>query len=547
MHTLQNPILRGFNPDPSIVRVGEDYFIATSTFEWFPGVQIHHSRDLVNWQVVAQPLNRVSQLDLKGIPDSCGVWAPCLSYDDGTFYLVYSNVQSFDGPWKDTPNYLVTANDVAGVWSSPTYLGSSGFDGSLFHDDDGRKWFISMRVDHRQEDFFGGIILQKYDPLQKKLVGEVFLLTKGTSVGKTEGPHLYRKDGYYYLLLAEGGTEYGHAASMMRSRSITGPYEAHPGNPILTSRDDPDLALQKAGHASIVASPDGHWYIVFLVGRPLSPRGRCILGRETAIAELAWVEGWPVLKHGTNQPRLELPASLQSGPVHEPGIQDDFEADTLSLQYQSLRMPMEESWCSLNRRKGFLSLKGRESLSSTHQQSMVARRVQSYTIEASTCVVFEPDTFQQMAGLVFYYNTGHYHYLNITANDEGTRKLLTLLSSDNFRAQHHDAVVDITGHDSVILKGKLNHSELQFFYSLDGHAFTPIGPVLDASILSDDYVRDGGLRYQAAFTGCFVGMCCQDLACKMRCDLGGHELNIGPSISNQSTYSVGRGKRSSRK
>ena len=152
MRYIENPILKGFNPDPSICRVGEDFYIATSTFEWFPGVQIHHSKDLKNWNLISHPLNRLSQLDLKGVPDSCGIWAPCLSYHKGTFYLVYSNVKSFDGVWKDSPNYLVTAKDIQGDWSDPIYLNSSGFDGSLFHDA-GKIWYTNMIVDHRNGKF----------------------------------------------------------------------------------------------------------------------------------------------------------------------------------------------------------------------------------------------------------------------------------------------------------------------------------------------------------------------------------------------------------
>lgn len=239
MITIENPILEGFNPDPSICRVGEDYYIATSTFEWFPGVQIHHSRDLKYWKVITHPLNRISQLNLKGVPDSCGVWAPCLSYHDGTFYLVYSNVKSFDGIWKDTPNYVVTSNDITGDWSEPAYLSSSGFDGSFYHESD-RTWYTNMIVDYRKGKFFGGIELKEYDRNTKKLIGETFYLTEGTDLGKTEGPHIYKRNDYYYLMLAEGGTEYGHAETIMRSRHITGPYETHPENPILTCANHPD-------------------------------------------------------------------------------------------------------------------------------------------------------------------------------------------------------------------------------------------------------------------------------------------------------------------
>ncbi|MEM8485765.1 MAG: glycoside hydrolase family 43 protein [Bacteroidota bacterium] len=306
MATIKNPILKGFNPDPSIVRVEDDYYIATSTFEWFPGVQLHHSKDLVNWRLLGRPLDRVSQLDLSGIPDSCGVWAPCLSYYNGTFYLVYSNVKSFDGRWKDTPNYLVTATNINGPWSEPIYLNSIGFDGSLFHDSDGRKWYLSMRIDHRQKDFFGGIVMQAYDAAAGALVGEVFTLTQGTDLGSTEGPHLYKKDGFYYLLLAEGGTEYGHAVTIMRAREITGPYTPHPENPLLTARNNASLPLQKAGHGDFVETQEGDWYIAFLVGRPLTERGKCILGRETAIERVVWRDGWPFLAAG-NEPREQVP------------------------------------------------------------------------------------------------------------------------------------------------------------------------------------------------------------------------------------------------
>jgi xylan 1,4-beta-xylosidase len=155
MPILRNPILPGFNPDPSILRVGNDYYIATSTFEWYPGVQIHHSTDLANWELVTRPLARKSQLDMRGNPDSCGIWAPCLSYADGQFWLVYTDVKRYDGNFKDAPNYIVTAPTIEADWSEPVYVNSSGFDPSLFHDDDGRKWFVNMQWNHRTESYGG--------------------------------------------------------------------------------------------------------------------------------------------------------------------------------------------------------------------------------------------------------------------------------------------------------------------------------------------------------------------------------------------------------
>ena len=255
MGIVHNPILRGFNPDPSIVRVGEDYYIATSTFEWFPGVQIHHSRDLINWNVVAQPLNRRSQLDMVGVPDS-GVWAPCLSWSNGTFYLVYTNSLTKDR-LKDTHNYLVTCDTIDGEWSEPVYINSYGFDPSLFHDDDGRKWFVTMETDFREgHNRFSGILLEEYDENLKKCIGPVKKIFLGSDIGLTEGPHLYHIGEYYYLMVAEGGTFKGHAVTVARSKQIDGPYELDPQYPMLTSRNKPSALLQRAGHASIVQAQD---------------------------------------------------------------------------------------------------------------------------------------------------------------------------------------------------------------------------------------------------------------------------------------------------
>ncbi|CAL2062867.1 glycoside hydrolase family 43 protein [Tenacibaculum sp. 190524A05c] len=511
MNTIQNPILKGFNPDPSICRVGDDYYIATSTFEWFPGVQIHHSKDLKNWKVIAQPLNRTSQLDMKGVPDSCGVWAPCLSYKDGLFYLVYTNVKSFDGVWKDTPNYVVTAKEVTDDWSEPVYLNSSGFDGSFFHDSNGKTWYTSMQVDHRKGKFFGGIELQEYSISDQQLIGESYFITEGTTLGKTEGPHIYQKNGYYYLLLAEGGTEYGHAATILRSRKITGPYEEHPQNPILTCASAPLHPIQKSGHASLVESQNGTWYITFLVGRPLTNHGNCPLGRETAIEEIEWIDDWPYLKSGSSLPRIEIPAPIPAEKLN--GTQTkkyEFNSNKLSIEFQSLRIPMNENWISLKDKPGYLRLKGKESLTSTHTQALIARRLQHFNVEVSAKVHFEPKKFQQLAGLVVYYNTGHYHYLNISTN--GEHKTISVLTCDNYNIIEQEEIAIIKAETPIILKASIHHEKLQFSYSSDDIDFIDIGNILDMNIVSDDYVRDGSERYRPAFTGCFIGMCCQDLA-----------------------------------
>jgi xylan 1,4-beta-xylosidase len=513
MSTITNPILRGFNPDPSILRVGDDYYIATSTFEWFPGVQIHHSRDLKNWKLIVRPLNRLTLLDMRGVPDSCGVWAPCLSYDKGIFYLVYSNVKSFAGVWKDTPNYLTTATDIMGNWTEPVFLNASGFDGSLFHDDDGRKWYLSMLIDHRKNKFFGGIIMQEYDVELKKLTGPVQYIFKGSSIGLTEGPHLYKKDGWYYLLTAEGGTEYGHAATVARSKNIAGPYEISPHHPFISCRGKADHYLQKCGHADLVKTKNGNWITVFLTGRPLSEKGFCILGRETAMETVNWPKnGWPVLGSGTSLPRVEFDMNeLPAGALNETPVRDDFNSAELGINFQSLRVRITEDWASLQVRKGFLCLYGRESLSSFNEQSLLARRIQSLKMSAVTALDFAPHNFQQMAGLVCYYNTTHFHYLHVTANDKGQRCLQIITHDKHMQLEAFEEPVLLPSDGTVFLKAALDGAKLQYYYGIKQDEWIKAGPILNATILSDDYVQNDNNRYMPAFTGAFVGICCQDL------------------------------------
>ena len=514
MKMIQNPIIRGFNPDPSILRVGDDYYVVTSTFEWFPGYQIHHSRDLRHWKLVSRPLNRVSQLDMLGVPDSCGVWAPCLSYHEGIFYLLFTNVRSFDGAWKDMPNFVVMSDDIMGEWSDPVYLNSSGFDASFFHDDDGRTWLTNMLMDHRDNKFFGGIVLQEYDRDAQKLIGDIHYIFPGTELGRTEAPHIYKRNGYYYLLVAEGGTSYHHAMTLARAHHITGPYELHPENPIISAKDDPDNYLQKTGHGDIVQAQDGSWYAVFLASTPAERFGRCILGRETAIERVEWRDDdWLYLAAGGRAPRSAVEAPDLPDHCFEPTpIRLDFDTPELDINFQTLRIPFTDELGSLTERPGYLRLYGRESLSSTFRQSLVARRIQAHHIEAATCVEFEPETFQQMAGLVCYYNTYHHHYLHVYGNDDGTKKYVGIITCDKYDHAGPFAEVEITGAERVYLKADFKGYDLQFYFATSAGDWRPIGPVLDGSILSDDYVEDINVRYRPCFTGAFVGMCAQDLS-----------------------------------
>lgn len=507
--TIRNPILKGFNADPSILRVGKDFYIATSTFEWFPGVQIHHSRDLANWRLITRPLSRTSQLNMLGNPDSGGIWAPCLSYSDGLFHLIYTDVKYWKrDPYKVAYNYLVTAPDITGPWSEPVFLNGSGFDPSLFHDDDGRKWLLNMLWDHRkQNNRFAGILLQEYCPKTRKLIGPVTNIFRGSERGLVEGPHLYKRDGWYYLLTAEGGTEYAHACTLARSRNIEGPYELHPETHLLSSMGQLSAPLQKAGHGSLVETPDGEWYLAHLCGRPIDGR-HCTLGRETAIQKCAWkADGWLYLDRGGSVPSMEIdaPASLPPSPFPNENWDGFFNRQDLDIHFQSLRQPVTEDWLSLSERPGFLRLKGMEPTVSNFRQSLIARRVQSFDISAETSVDFQPTTFQQMAGLIAYYDTENHYYLRIS-HDESLGRTLNIIATDAAAsAEILENDVTLPPQGPVRLRLIMKSSALRFEFATEDSDWQRIGPTLDAAILSDDYNHLG-------FTGAFVGICCQDLS-----------------------------------
>ena len=518
---IRNPILPGFNPDPSIVRVGDDYYIATSTFEWYPGVQIHHSRDLIHWRLLTRPLNRASQLNLLGDPDSCGVWAPCLSYADGIFWLIYTDVKRYGrttqagasgASLRDTHNFLVTSPRIDGEWSEPVYLNSSGFDPSLFHDDDGRKFLVNMQWDHRPGcNRFSGIVLQEYSHADRRLIGAARRIFNGTSIGLTEGPHLYKRNGCYYLLTAEGGTGWGHAVTMARSRDLAGPYELHPDVYILTARDRPNIELQRAGHADLVETQDGATYMVHLCGRPIRNRGRCTLGRETAIQPMTWsADGWLRTEDGAGVPRSDIPApSLAPHPFPDPPVHEDFDGPNLPLDFQWLRSPWPEELFSLTERPGHLRLYGRETIGSLFRQSLVARRQQSHCCSAATVMEFEPDCFQQMAGLICYYNSSKFHYLYVSHDAEFGRYIRVMsCQPDQVQADTFSAPVSIPSGAPVHLRAEVDFERLYFAYRVQGGEWRRLPGPLDASILSDEAAAPGTPN----FTGAFIGVCCQDLA-----------------------------------
>lgn len=520
---LKNPVLPGFNADPSIIRVADTYYIATSTFEWFPGVRIHTSKDLINWQLVAHPLSTVDLLDMRGNPASGGIWAPDLSYCDGTFWLVYTDTKITDGAFKDVTNYLTTAQSIKGPWSAPIKLNGVGFDASLFHDDDGRKYLIQQTWDHREYRHpFNGITLTEFDLTTKRLLPETArTIYEGTAVKLVEGPHIYKIAGYYYLFAAQGGTLYTHEEVVARATSLNAlAFETQPGQAFLTNFDTPYHAIQKQGHGSLVNTPGGEWYYASLCGRPwhhenesiTDPRGWCTLGRETAIQKVEWDEhGWPHIVGGHGGlSEVDAPKDGKPTLADKHNQYNSFDDAQLDHNFNTLRVPFDKKMGNINdEAPGHLRLYGQGSLENFFDLSLVARRWQDFNFNADTKVRFNPKTYQAMAGLTNYYNHQHYSWIFITWNELNGPVIEV---AQNNRGQYtsflkDDAIKIPDGCEYVWFRTKNRKQTYTYEYSFDGKSYITLPIILDAAILSDDYVNQtmGGF-----FTGAFVGLAAVD-------------------------------------
>lgn len=510
MSKIVNPILRGFNPDASLIKVGEEYYIATSTFEWMPGVEIYNSKDLVNWQLIAQPLQRISQANLLGNYNSGSIWAPHLSYSDGKFWLLITDVKT-GSAFKDTLNYVLSTEDIYGDWGEPTFVTASGFDPAFFHDDDGKHYIMSILFDHRLEKkSFSGLVIQEYDIEQLKLVGERKHFYYDTDLGVCEGPQLLKKDDWYYLLCAAGGTGYSHASTVCRSKNVMGPYELSPYHPLLTSKPDPKNPLQKSGHASFVEVTPDEWYIIHICARPLTERGACTLGRETALQKIDWVDGWPRLSNGTIFPDLEVVRpSIAKNVEQKTDFSSfcSFDKQELPNYFKLLRRPLDNK-ISLRERPGFLRLHGEQSLTSLHRQTLVARRWQHFNFRVETEMEFEPKSFQQMAGLTLFYDTENWYYLHVSFDEEKQEKSIQLENACLNEFTYRSERITIDTNSPLKLAVEVNRDKAQFYYSIGDKDFQPIGELVEADRLSDDFIKMNG---KLAFTGAMVGICAQDM------------------------------------
>ena len=490
----RNPILAGFYPDPSLCRVGEDYYLIHSTFAYFPGIPIFHSRDLVNWRQLGHVIHRPEQLKYDGLGVSRAIFAPAISHHDGTFYVVCTMV---DGGG----NFLVTASDPAGPWSDPVWYTFEGIDPSLFFDDaTGRAWMLNNGAPDETPRYEGhrAIWIQEFDTATRKLIGpRQVLVNGGVDIAQKpvwiEGPHLYRRGEWYYLCAAEGGTSENHSQVIFRSKAPTGPFEPWSGNPILTQRDldgSVPLAVTSTGHADLEIGPDGNWWSVFLACRPYDGRWYAT-GRETFLLPVRWTDdGWPmILPQGERVPYVvDSPGGASPTAAGTPLTgnftwRDEFNGRELSPLWIMLRAPEQTWWAFDPRDDGRLSLQPRaESLAGTANPSYLARRVQHARFDASTALEV-PRAPGVAAGLVVFQSETHHYFLGVRQTTDGAEVFLEKSAGKDSTTIVARAPLKTNG-DSLRLLASMHDSRASFSFAIGNASPTMLVADADATILT---------------------------------------------------------------
>lgn len=526
MTTLVNPVLRGFHPDPCLCQAHGKYYLATSTFQWVPAVSIYESDDLIEWRPLGGAL---PNLDLRGVPDSAGVWAPDLSYDEASdqFWLTYTIAYQIDGIFKDVRNYAVTARDPRGPWSEPVFVNASGFDPGFFHEN-GHHYVINPQWDPRPVEGrrkFNGLVMQEFS-LEQGLVGEprVVLGNSDAVNWLREGPHVLKHDDCYYIACAEGGTGRRHRIRMARSHELWGPYEMCP-EPLVCAWMS-DSPLRRSGHGNFAQAPDGNWYVAFLCSRYLPERdgservfdehesGCSPLGRETGMASVAWQDGWPRLADGG----VAAPATFEvAGCAPSPDTHHEYKTD-----FSGDEDLWKSGWLCSRRISGEwwsvgsegLIIKGGDSPSSAYERSEMVQRACSHAWHAECSVRFEPSHYNQTAGLICEYDSRAFHYLFVGWDEQRKCKVIQVMSCDKgaFSMPLGDAGIEVPDTvESLHLGVSVDGYDLVFSYAFDDGEWHAIAEadgsalVLDASIMSDEHVGFG------AYTGTVVGLTCVDM------------------------------------
>ncbi len=475
-----NPIISGFHPDPSICRVGEDFYLVNSTFEYFPGIPVYHSTDLIHWEQIGHCLSENFEMPLcKGAPNRLGIFAPTIRYNNGRFYCIVTNVAGGG-------NFFVYTDDIYGKWSSPVMLPFGGIDPSLFFDDDGKVYYSGTDKT---------VFICEINIETGEAVGEPKCVWNGTGGNNPEGPHLYKINGWYYLMIAEGGTELCHTVTIARSRTIFGEYEECPHNPVLTNRGT-EMPIKAIGHADIVDDKNGNWWAVCLGVRPISYPFRHILGRETMLVPVKWADGWPVM--GNNgRVEIEFDAELPCKATPDTGryfvnsdMTDNFSGNELHPSWNYIYNPVD-GLIELTE-KG-LALYGNEiSVSEDDYKAILCRRQEHIEFIAETLLQYNPEEGSE-AGITIYMNNLHHYEAAITCIN-GEKAIIIRRQIGTLKAV--EKIINYSG-NSVIFRLAGNKSFYSFSYSENGTDFSDIGSG-ETGYLSTEV---GG-----CFTGNYIGL-----------------------------------------
>lgn len=496
--TFHNPVLSGFYPDPSICRVGEDYYLVTSSFVYYPGLPIFHSRDLVHWEQIGHGIHRPDQLDYQNCETSLGLWAPTIRFYKGKFYIINTFVSGGREACRD--NFIITADAAEGPWSDPVFIkGADGIDPSIYFDDDGSMWYTGNYIaDEALYEGHHGIYLCQMDPVTFQFKGERTIIWDGKrTFGKwIEAPHLYKKDGYYYLIVAEGGTFVDHCVMMARSRQLNKHFEPCPRNPIITHRHMPlDTPISVVGHGDLIETQNHEWWMV-LLGIRTYQETHFNTGRETFLVPMKWAkDGWPMIDNETGmvneQERMpDLPHSNML-PIFD---SDQFEEESLALFWNRIHADREQCY-SLTERKGWLRMfLKKEKLEEICCPSFVGRRQQHKSFLAKTIMEFNPEKELEEGGISLIQDD-RYHYSLLAGLSNG-KKVLRL-----YQVEHGQKILvkeeEIQAERSIYLAVFCNGDMYHFYYGYSEQCMTLFMDQMKASLLSSD-VNEG-------FTGAYIG------------------------------------------
>jgi len=497
---FRNPILPGFAPDPSIVRVGSDYYVVNSSFGWLPGLPIFHSRDLVNWRQIGNAITSTEDFKLTSVGINRGIFAPTIRWHKGLFYIITTCIECGN-------NFIITAKDPKGPWSKPIWLETvTGIDPELFFDDDGRVWITNNDEPEGPAQYDGhrALWIQEYDLAQRKVIGpRKVVVDRGVNPAEkpiwSEGPHIYKKDGYYYLTAAEGGTSDDHRQTIYRSASVTGPYVPGPRNPIMTQRNlDParPLPVYATGHADFVRLPNNDWWAVFLATRPYE-RNLTNLGRETFLLPVTWNDGWPDMVPPAQAVRLTLPKPALSGSKQKSDWSkwyENFDGKKLGPQWLS-RQPVSADWLNLREKPGSLMLirKGSNFLGQRqrHRKAVISTELRHLSSGQTG-----------RAGLAAIADEGHRIFFGIEQSPSGSA--LVVGASGLKGAPEGESIISkrqinsLSG-ETIKLRITINGGSAEFAYATAKGDWQTILSEADARMLATEY--DGLL-----FTGTVVGL-----------------------------------------